>query len=144
MNNLLKLVEEFRRQLQAQNKATKKLVKQSDLSDDELLELIDIYDEWEVGKFVCLGDYCKFDGNLYKVIQEHTTQAEWTPDIAPALYNKVQPEIVIPEFVQPTGAHDAYKKGDKVTFSGQLYESLIDGNTWSPSDYPQSWQAISD
>ena len=45
-------------------------------------------------------------------------------------------------WVQPTGAHDAYNKGDKVSFNGQDYESLIDGNSWSPSDYPAGWKVI--
>ena len=45
-----------------------------------------------------------------------------------------------PEWVQPTGAHDAYQTGDTVTFEGQEYVSLIDGNTWSPTDYPQGWE----
>lgn len=144
MNNLLNLIEEFKKKVNAQAKATQKLIKQSDLSDEELLELVDLYDEWQVGVSVELDDYYKYEGNLYQVISAHTTQENWTPDVTPALFNKIQPEGVIPEFVQPTGAHDAYQKGDKVTFSGQLYESLIDGNTWSPSDYPQSWQAISD
>ena len=40
---------------------------------------------------------------------------------------------------QPTGAHDAYQKGDLVTFEGAVYESTIDGNTWSPTDYPAGW-----
>ena len=47
-----------------------------------------------------------------------------------------------PEWVQPTGAHDAYQTGDTVTFEGQEYKSLIDGNTWSPTDYPQGWEKI--
>lgn len=45
-----------------------------------------------------------------------------------------------PEFVQPTGAHDAYNKGDKVTFEGNHYISLIDGNVFSPAEYPAGWQ----
>ncbi|NLW06318.1 MAG: sugar-binding protein, partial [Pseudomonadaceae bacterium] len=40
----------------------------------------------------------------------------------------------------PTGAHDAYNKGDKVIFEGEVYESTIDNNTWSPTDYPSSWK----
>ena len=47
-----------------------------------------------------------------------------------------------PEWVQPTGAHDAYQTGDTVTFEGQEYKSLIDGNVWSPAGWPQGWQAI--
>ena len=49
---------------------------------------------------------------------------------------------VIPEFVQPTGAHDAYNIGDKVIFEGQTYESLVDANVYSPTAYPQGWQVI--
>lgn len=45
------------------------------------------------------------------------------------------------EWVQPTGVHDAYQTGDRVTFEGQVYRSLIDGNTWSPTAYPQGWEA---
>lgn len=43
-------------------------------------------------------------------------------------------------YKQPTGGHDAYKKGDKVTFNGDTWESTIDNNVWSPSDYPQGWK----
>ena len=52
-------------------------------------------------------------------------------------------EPVVPDYVQPTGAHDAYKKGDRVTFGGTVYESVIDGNVWTPTDYPQGWKAVS-
>ena len=47
-----------------------------------------------------------------------------------------------PEWVQPTGAHDAYNTGDKVTFNGRHYTSKIDGNTWSPEAYPDGWEAV--
>ena len=49
---------------------------------------------------------------------------------------------VVPEYVQPTGAHDAYRKGDKVTFEGVVYESIIDGNVWTPKAYPQGWKTV--
>lgn len=52
------------------------------------------------------------------------------------------PSPSIPEFVQPTGAHDAYNKGDKVSFNGKIYESLIDANVYSPSAYPLGWQEV--
>lgn len=47
-----------------------------------------------------------------------------------------------PEWIQPTGAHDAYNIGDRVSFEGQDYESVINANTWSPTAYPAGWQAI--
>ena len=51
-------------------------------------------------------------------------------------------EPFVPEWVQPTGAHDAYQLGDVVLFEGQMYESLMDNNTWSPADYPAGWQLV--
>lgn len=49
---------------------------------------------------------------------------------------------MIPDFVQPTGAHDAYKIGDQVMFEGKVWESLIDANVWSPTAYPQGWKEV--
>lgn len=46
-----------------------------------------------------------------------------------------------PEWVQPTGAHDAYQIGDRVTYNGAIYTSLISDNVWAPTDYPAGWQA---
>ena len=47
-----------------------------------------------------------------------------------------EPSEDVPDWVQPTGAHDAYQKGDRVRYNGNVYESLIDGNVWSPDAYP--------
>lgn len=55
-----------------------------------------------------------------------------------------EPEIIenYPEYVQPTGGHDAYKIGDKVTYNGKKYECLIDNCVWTPDVYPQGWKLI--
>ena len=55
-----------------------------------------------------------------------------------------EPAEKYPEYVQPTGGHDAYKVGDKVTFNGKKYECLIDGCVWSPKDYPQGWREVTE
>ena len=54
------------------------------------------------------------------------------------------PEIIenYPEYVQPTGGHDAYKIGDKITYNGKKYECLIDNCVWTPDVYPQGWRLI--
>ena len=49
-----------------------------------------------------------------------------------------------PVWSQPSGAHDAYNTGDIVNYNGTLYQSLIDGNTWSPEAYPQGWEVYSE
>ena len=64
----------------------------------------------------------------------------WEPGVSG--WREVVEEGATPEWVQPTGAHDAYQTGDHVMFEGAEYKSLIDGNTWSPTAYPQGWEKI--
>ena len=64
----------------------------------------------------------------------------WEPGVSG--WREVVEEGETPEWVQPTGAHDAYQAGDHVMFEGAEYVSLIDGNTWSPAAYPQGWEKI--
>jgi hypothetical protein len=131
---------EFRKRIDANLNATRKLIRVDELSEEELLDMINLYDNYQVGKSYRVDDIFKYEGKLYKVIQKHTSQEDWIPSELPALYLNMMPENVIPEWVQPTGAHDAYNVGDKVIFEGKVYESLIDGNTWSPIAYPAGWK----
>ena len=140
--NRVKKAREFRKLIDANLQATRKLIRVDELSEDELLDMIDLYESYQVGKQYKEGDILKYDGKLYKVIQEHTSQSDWIPSELPALYLGMMPENVIPEWVQPTGAHDAYSVGDKVIFEEKVYESVIDGNTWSPTNYPQGWEEV--
>ena len=185
------------------------------LSEDDALMVATVYPEWAANVKYKSKEWVKYGENdlgdpvLYQVLQDHTSQAQYTPDTATSLYKKVgetadgtpkwvQPcgatdaynkgDIVdyngvkyistvnanvwapdvygwevydggstdpvepdtpstdedIKDFVQPTGSHDAYAKGDKVRYDGKVYESLIDGNTYSPADYPAGWKEISE
>ena len=115
------------------------------LSDAQALQVPMLFDEfdgngvaYEVGKRVLYND------TLYKVIQAHTSQAEWTPVAAPSLFAKVINETIdgsIPEFEQPDSTNP-YMKGDKVMFNGKIYESLIDNNVYSPEAYPAGWKEV--
>lgn len=107
--------------------------------DEDALESIELFPKWEAGIAVATGERYQYNGKLYKVIQAHTTQADWTPDITPALWTRVSLDEW-PEWVQPTGAQDAYNTGDKVTYEGRHYISLIDANIWSPAAYPAGWE----
>ena len=122
--------------------ATKEMIKRETATPEEMEQLVDVFDDWEVGRGYKVGDVLTHDNVFYEVIQTHTSQADWTPDIVPALFKSHAPAGVIPEWQQPTGGHDAYNIGDKVTFEGEVYESLIDANTWSPTGYPAGWQVI--
>lgn len=187
------------------------------LGEDDALIIASVYPEWDgnrktynTGEWVKYGEDAMGDPVLYQVLQDHTSQAQWTPDAATSLYKKVgetadgtpkwvqpcgatdaynkgdivdyngvkyistidnnvweptvygwevydggstdpvepsepdTPTDTIKDFVQPTGAHDTYAKGDKVRFNGKVYESLIDNNTYSPSEYPAGWKEITE
>ena len=53
-----------------------------------------------------------------------------------------EPVEEYPEYVQPTGAHDAYHIGDKITYNGKHYECIFDNCVWTPDAYPQGWKLI--
>ncbi len=116
------------------------------LDDSDALDALELYDKWEVGIECIKGIRYRYNDSLYRCEQTHTTQADRTPDIVPALFTKVAKPGEIPIWVQPTGAQDAYKKGDRVWYpdkNGHIYESIYDGqNSWSPDAYPQGWLLI--
>ena len=120
------------------------------LSDEQALQVPLMFPKWQEGKEYVVGDRVLYLGVLYKVLQAHTSQAGWEPDIAPSLFAKnliVKDEngeqVDIPEFEQPDSTNP-YMIGDKVIFEGKVYQSLIDNNVWSPSDYPQGWEEVNE
>ena len=125
----------------AKAKQLRKLIEQLavTLDDETALTGVELFPMWAIGRAYAVDDRVQYNGTLYKCVQAHTSQADWTPDVTPALWVVVSIDEY-PEFVQPTGAHDAYNKGDKVTFEGKHYISLIDGNVYSPTAYPAGWQ----
>ena len=113
------------------------------LDDSDALTAIELFPVWAVGTAYSVNDRIRYNGKLYRVVQDHTSQSDWTPDATPALYTEVAFPGEIPVWKQPTGAQDAYNKGDKVhypTKDDPIYESLIDANIWSPEAYPAGWQ----
>ena len=114
------------------------------LSDDTAIDALDLFPEWRAGEQYAADDRVRYGEKLYRVVQAHTSQADWTPDIVPALFAPILPgqDGTEPgEWVQPDSTNP-YKKGDRVIFEGHVYESLIDGNVWSPSAYPAGWQLV--
>ena len=104
------------------------------VDDSTALIGMELYPVWAVGIAVEVGDRYQYNGKLYKCVQAHTTQADWTPDVTPALWVIVSLEEW-PEWIQPTGAHDAYAKGDKVTHNSKKWISDVDANVWEPGVY---------
>lgn len=115
------------------------------LPDADAIEAAELFPAWAVGVAYSVGERVQYDGKLYKVVQAHTSQADWTPPTVPALFAEVAKPGEIPVWKQPTGAQDAYNKGDKVWYpdvNTTVYESVIDSNVWSPNDYPQGWKVV--
>lgn len=101
--------------------------------------------EWVANEQVIAGDERTYGGKNYICLQSHQTLSTWTPDKTPALWKYVTPVVDVPVWVQPTGAHDAYRLGAKVhypTINDPVYESLIDYNTYSPLAYPAGWKKL--
>lgn len=115
------------------------------LTDEQAETVPDAFPAWAAGIAYSQGVRVRYDGVLYKCVQPHTSQEDWTPDKTPALWTRIGEPGEIPVWVQPTGAQDAYNTGDKVhypTIDDPVYESTIDGNVWSPADYPAGWEEV--
>lgn len=136
--NKLQAAEQLRRALQ---------IFAQTLSDDEAMKVSTLYPKYEVGRayktdeLFTYGTNSVGDPQLYRVVQDHTSQADWAPDATASLYSSIGiTDAGYPIWSQPTGAHDAYNIGDIVDYNGTLYKSLIDGNVYSPEAYPAGWE----
>ena len=110
-------------------------------ADDQALESVSIYPVWKECASYISGERVRYNDTLYKVLQDHTSQADWTPDVASALFTKVlipNPEV-IPEWVQPDSTNP-YQTGDKVTHNSATWISTVDNNVWEPGVY--GWDEV--
>ena len=137
MDKKLQAAEQFRRALQ--------MFAQT-LSGEQAMEIATVYPKYEIGNQYKTGEFFVEgvndvgDPQLYKVVQDHTSQADWKPSETPSLYEPIGlNKKGYPIWSQPSGSHDAYNKGDIVDYNGTLYKSLIDGNAYSPEAYPAGW-----
>ena len=106
----------------------------STMTDETALTAVELFPMWTVGKAYAVNDRVRYNGALYKCIQAHTSQSDWMPSATPTLWKTVSIDEY-PEWVQPTGAHDAYNTGDKVSYNGKHYVCTIDANTYAPNVY---------
>ena len=114
-------------------KALRRLIESASnsLDDKNALTGVELFPVWVTSNSYAIGDRVQYSGALYKCVQAHTSQADWTPDATPALWVAVSVDEW-PEWVQPTGAHDAYNKGDKVSYNGKHYICTLDANVYEP------------
>ena len=122
----------------------------SELTDDELLSIMDAYPKWQAGKEITEDDagnllyegkpykalYLRHEGKLYKVNSAHTTQADWIPGEAHSLYTEVHPPGTVPVWYQPESTNP-FMEGDLVQWpeGGDIWVSDVDDNVWEPGVY---------
>lgn len=107
--------------------------------DADALEMVELFPLWRAEKAYIVGERVQYNSLLYKCVQAHTSQEDWTPDATPALWVRVSVEEY-PEWIQPQGSADAYMVGDKVTHNGKRWISTADYNVWEPSVY--GWDEV--
>ena len=117
------------------------------IEDSDAIGYTELFPAWDGnGRLYTAGERVRFNGVLYKILQDHTSLPDWTPEMAPSLFAKVlipDPDV-IPVWEQPDSTNP-YMTGDKVHYPGEndpVYESTIDNNVWSPEEYPAGWREI--
>jgi hypothetical protein len=111
------------------------------LDDGTALTALELFPMWEVDHAYQTGDRVQYEGKLYKCLQAHSSQSDWTPDTAVSLWVEVaDPSVEFPEWKQPQGAHDAYQTGDKVSHNEKRWISEADNNIWEPGVF--GWREV--
>lgn len=111
------------------------------MSDEEAVASQVLFPNWQPDKSYSSNERVRYNGKLYKVLQTHTSQNEWAPDVATSLFACLlidEEGGTVQEWVQPDSTN-GYSTGDRVVYNGIIYTSLIDNNVWSPADYPAGW-----
>ena len=130
--NKIQMAEQFRKALQ--------LFAQS-LDNETAMEVATVFPAWKadtaykINEYVTYGENGVGDPQLYQVLQAHTSQSDWTPDITVSLYKAIGVHGEYPIWSQPVGASDAYSAGDIVWYEDQLWISTTDNNVWAPGVY---------
>ena len=108
--------------------------------DDIALDAPAVYPSWKEDTAYTTGQRVLYNEVLYKVLQDHISQATWTPDVTASLFAKVlvNDDVILP-WEQPDSTN-YYNKGDKVTHNGYTWISIIDVNTYEPGVY--GWEQI--
>ena len=131
--------------------AMRKFVRIDELEPEDIADLVGLYDPWTVDEAMAVGDIRSYESKLYKVVQAHTTQADWPLDATPALWTEIAPPVtengeeIVPLCRDVVGGHDAYSLGEMCQETdGEIYRSKVDGNGYRPSAYPANWEKVND
>ena len=117
------------------------LAENGSIDDVTATEHTNMFSPWVSGVAYAVGAMRQYGDNLYRCVQAHTSQEDWTPDTAASLWSKVgNPNEEYPAWSQPIGSHDTYSSGDKVSHNEKKWISTVDGNVWEPGVY--GWEEV--
>lgn len=108
------------------------------LTDEQAVAAPFLFNDWDPNNVSYKAEVSKvsYNGLLYKCLQDHVSQQSWNPKDAVSLWVRIDdPAEEWPEWRQPTGAHDAYKLGAKVSHNEKHWISNVDNNVWEPGVY---------
>lgn len=112
----------------------------AELTDADALDVPELFPKWTLKEYA-VGDRVRYGDTLYKCLQAHTAQTDWTPDVAVSLWVRVDDQsIEFPEWRQPVGATDAYQKNDKCSHNSKRWISSVDNNVWEPGVF--GWSEV--
>ena len=123
--------------------ALRRMIEQAStsLNDSDALTAIELFPKWSESATYEVGDRVRYNSTLFRCLTAHDSQDSWSPDVSPSLWVRVDdPSVEFPEWIQPTGATDAYMKGDKVSHNEKHWVSDYDNNTWEPSVF--GWSEV--
>ena len=114
------------------------------LTDEQALEVIDLYDEWKPDVAYEVDNRVRYEEKLYKCLQAHTSQSDWMPTATPALWVEIAAPGEYREIKDNMLPTEAFAKGEIGWWKTKdnLYESLFDGNVYTPDSYPDGWQKV--
>lgn len=120
-----------------------KMAEKGDIDEVTASEHADLFLPWRENMQCTTGMLLQYEGLLYKVLQDHTSQADWLPNKTPALYKVIGiNENGIPEYSRPVSSEDTYMTGDEMMFKDVHYRSKINYNVWTPEEYPDGWEVV--
>ena len=113
-----------------------KMAEAEEFDDVTITEHAEQFPEWAYPVNYAAGAICRYEGELYRCLQAHTSQETWTPTAAPSQWKEIgDPTGEWPEWSQPVGAIDTYPLGAKVSHNGKHWISTVDNNVWEPGVY---------
>ena len=111
-------------------------------TDQVRSKALDMHDGWTPEGSYSQGTVIQHQGNLYKCLIAHDAQPTWTPDVSPSLWARIMYREgirIIPEIITAT---EAFARDEVGWWGDALYRSLIDGNVYTPEQYPAGWEAV--